>query len=698
MAPIKNSNNAVSKTGFSGTDVGFALGIVVILTVLFMPVPAIVLDLGLSCSIALSVLILMVSLWIQRPLDFSAFPTVLLIVTMLRLSLNIATTRVILSHGQEGTFAAGHVIHGFSQFVMGGDFVIGLVVFAILIIINFVVITKGATRIAEVAARFTLDSMPGKQMAIDADLAAGLINDQQAQERRKEIEDESSFFGSMDGASKFVRGDAIAGLIITSVNIFGGIIIGVTRHHMEVVQAADIFTKLSVGDGLVTQMPALIVSLAAGLLVSKGGVHGSAEKAVLSQLGAYPKALYVASVLLCVMGMMPGLPFLPFALLAVAMAATAYIIPRRLQREEDERLSQVQQEEVKSAQEEKLSLKTSLLVPTLQICFGKQLSSKFMPKQAELSMRMVNMRRKFAKEYGFIVPEIHISEDLHITTKGYRIKIYGTSIAEYEMRLGDVLVMLGNKPKPSNIPCDMVTEPAFGMPAFATSEAFRSELIKEGYMVVDNISVLLTHLSEVIRNNLSQLFSYKDMRTLLDQMGPEYRKLLDDICPAHLSYSGLQLVFKSLLSERVSIRNLNLILEAVAEVAAHMRRVDQIVEHVRMRISSQICGDIAPSGVINVLRLGSHWETVFHDALRRDNANEVVEFDIDPRQLESFSKEASAEIRNHIEKKQEFAIITSSDIRHYIRMVIERMFPSLPILSHNEIARGVELNNIGSIS
>lgn len=692
MASSKNS-----KTVFSGTDVGFALGIIVILTVLFMPVPAIILDMGLSCSIALSVLILMVSLWIQKPLDFSAFPTVLLIVTMLRLSLNIATTRVILSHGQEGTFAAGHVIHGFSQFVMGGDFVIGLVVFAILIIINFVVITKGATRIAEVGARFTLDSMPGKQMAIDADLAAGLINEVQARERRKEIEDESSFFGSMDGASKFVRGDAIAGLIITSVNIFGGIIIGVTRHHMEVMQAADIFTKLSVGDGLVTQMPALIVSLAAGLLVSKGGVHGSAEKAVLSQLGAYPKALYVASVLLSVMGLMPGLPLMPFAFLAVIMAVTAYVIPIRLQKEEEERLAKQELEESQAEQDEQLSLKNSLVVPILQISFGKQLSSSLITQHAELTSRMANMRRKFAKEYGFIVPEVQISEDANDKAKGYRIKIYGSTVAEYEMRIGDILIMLAGKAKP-NVPGEMVVEPAFGFPAFATDSTFRGELVQQGYMVVDNLSVLLTHLSEVIRNNLSQLFSYKDMRLLLDQLAPEYRKLLDDICPAHLSYSGLQLIFKALLAERVSIRNLNLILEAIAEVAPHMRRIEQIVSHVRMRLAPQICSDIAPSGAMNVLRLGTHWESVFYEALRRDNNNEIVEFDIDPRQLENFSKEASNEIRKHLETSQSFAIITLSEIRQYIRMVIERMFPALPVLSHNEISRSVELKNIGSIS
>ena len=302
-----------SRSNAGGQDVGFAVGIVFILTVLFLPMPAFLIDIGLAFSIALSVLILMVALWIQKPLDFSAFPTVLLIATMLRLSLNIATTRLILSHGAEGYAAAGHVIAGFASFVMSGDFVIGIIVFIILITVNFVVITKGATRIAEVGARFTLDAIPGKQMAIDADLNAGLIDDKEATRRRRELEEESAFFGSMDGASKFVRGDAIAGLIITAVNIFGGIVIGVTRHDMSPAAAADVFTKLSVGDGLVTQIPALIVSLAAGLLVSKGGTRGSTEKAVFGQLGNYPRALLLAGIVMFVLALAPGLPFLPFA-------------------------------------------------------------------------------------------------------------------------------------------------------------------------------------------------------------------------------------------------------------------------------------------------------------------------------------------------------------------------------------------------
>src|SRR5579863_9887190 len=341
-APISRSN---------GKDVGFAIGIVLILCIFFLPVPAVFIDLGLAFSIALSVLILMVALWIQKPLEFSAFPTVLLVATILRLALNIATTRLILSHGAEGMTAAGYIIGGFAHLVMGGDFVIGIIVFLILITINFLVITKGATRIAEVGARFTLDAIPGKQMAIDADLSAGLIDDKQAQLRRRELEEESSFFGSMDGASKFVRGDAIAGLIILAVNIFGGIVIGVTRHGLTLSSAADVFTQLSVGEGLVTQIPALIVSLAAGLLVSKGGTRGSAEQAVLGQLVKYPKALFVAAGLMFLLAVVPGLPFFPFALFGSLLAFTGYAVPARLARDQAEEQARTDANEMQAQME-----------------------------------------------------------------------------------------------------------------------------------------------------------------------------------------------------------------------------------------------------------------------------------------------------------------------------------------------------------
>lgn len=678
-------------------DIGFAVGIVTILTVLFLPLPAIMIDIGLAFSIAFAVLILMVSLWIHRPLEFSAFPTVLLIATMLRLSLNVATTRLILSEGNEGHTAAGHVIAGFANFVMGGDFVIGVVVFVILITVNFLVITKGATRIAEVGARFTLDAIPGKQMAIDADLSAGNINENEAMTRRRELEEESAFFGSMDGASKFVRGDAIAGLIITAVNIFGGIIIGVTRHEMDLSHAADVFVRLSVGDGLVTQIPALIISLAAGLLVSKGGTRGSAEMAVFSQLGHYPRALGVAGVVLLALALAPGLPFLPFAILAAGLLFIATSIPKKLAAAKAAEDAVKQEADRLSKEEARQSVKEQLKTAEVEIALGKQLSSSLLSAQGELAHRVGRMRRAFAKQYGFVVPDIRITDDLAIPSKCYQIKIHGTVVAQEELRIGDLLVITGDGPMP-DVPGDEAREPAFGMKAIWVSETFASTVKREGFNPVDPMSVMLTHLREVIRGNLSQLLSYKDMRALIERMEPEYRRLVDEIIPSQLSFSGLQAVLKLLLAERISIRNLHLVLEAIAEIAPHVRRAEQLAEHVRMRMAQQICGDLSDAGQLKVLRLGNRWDLAFHQSLKRDNKGEVVEFDIDPRLIEQFGAEATKVIRGLLDQGHQFVLVSAPDARPYVRMVTERLFPTLPVLSHLEIARGIQVKTLGSIS
>jgi len=678
-------------------DIGFAVGIVVILTVLFLPIPPLAIDIGLAISIALSVLILMVSLWIQRPLEFSSFPTILLIATMLRLALNVATTRLILSHGHEGSAAAGSIINGFSKLVMSGDFVIGLVIFGILITVNFLVITKGASRIAEVGARFTLDAIPGKQMAIDADLAAGLINDKEAFTRRRELEEESSFFGAMDGASKFVRGDAIAGIIITAVNIFGGIIIGVTRHDMALGDAANAFVRLSVGDGLVTQIPALIVSLAAGLLVSKGGTRGTAEQTVLTQLGHYPRALSVTGGLLFALAFVPGLPFIAFAVPGGLIAFVAYQIPRKIALERAEQDETRAREADVAKLVDKDSVKESLKTAEIELCLGKQLATQMLTSHGELAHRVSKMRRKFAQQYGFVVPDIKLSDSLGVAAKDYQIKIHGTVVAQHELRVGEVLVITGDAGQP-DVPGDAVREPAFGLNAMWISQSFINEIERDGFTPIDNMSVMLTHLSEVIRNNLPQLLSYKDMRALIDRLDPEYKRLVDDICPSHISYSGLQAVLKLLLAERASIRNLNLILEAVAEIAPHVRRAEQIVEHVRMRIAQQICGDLAEAGTLKVLRLGNRWDLAFHQGLKRDGKGDIVEFDIDPRLIEEFSGEATAAIRQRMSQHHAFAIVTAPEARPYVRLIVERLFPALPVLSHVEISRGIEVESLGTIS
>ncbi len=580
---------------------------------------------------------------------------------------------------------------------MSGDFVIGLIVFLILIVVNFIVITKGATRIAEVGARFTLDAIPGKQMSIDADLSAGMIDDKTAQLRRRELEEESSFFGSMDGASKFVRGDAIAGLIITAINIVGGIAIGYLRHGMSLGQAADIFVKLSVGDGLVTQIPALIVSLAAGLLVSKGGTRGSADQAVFGQLGAYPRALYVAAALLALLSLMPGLPMFPFLALGGAMAGLGYVIPLRQSRRLAEADSARKQEEAAKVEDEKNSIKASLATAEIELLLGKQLSTRLLIAHQELAFRMGKMRKKFAAQYGFVVPEVKLTDDFGIPPKKYQIKIHGTVVAEHEMRVGELMVLLGNRKIP-DIPGEEVREPAFGMRAYSVMETFAEDLKREQYTYADNMSVLLTHLSEVIRNNLPQLLSYKDMKALLERQDAEYRKLADEICSQHISYPGLQAVLKLLLAERVSIRNLHLIIEAIAEIAPHVRRTEQIVEHVRVRMAQQICGDLTEGGVLKVLRLGNRWDLAFHQSLKRDAKGEVREFDIDPRQLEEFGQDASKVIRKHLEAGERFVLVTAPDARPYVRMIVERLFPTLPVLSHVEIAKGVEIRVLGTIS
>ena len=698
MAAVNTLAGGAKKPDIKNSrDIGFAAGIVAILVVFFLPIPAFLIDLGLAFSIALSVLILMVALWIQKPLDFSAFPTILLVSTLLRLSLNIATTRLILSNGPEGTTAAGYIIGGFSKLVMSGDFVIGLIVFAILITVNFLVITKGATRIAEVGARFTLDAIPGKQMAIDADLNAGLINDKEAQARRRELEEESSFFGSMDGASKFVRGDAIAGIIILAVNIFGGIIIGATRHGMTLSAAADVFVKLSVGDGLVSQIPALIVSLAAALLVSKGGTRGSTNQAVLSQLAKYPRALFVAAGLMALLSVVPGLPFFPFAALGGVMAFVGYTIPRRHARDQAAKMAEAMEVERKAAAEASTSIKESLKTVEIELVLGKQVSGKLLVAHGEMGHRVAKLRRKFAMQYGIVVPEIKVSDSLVLAPKSYQIKIHGTVVAQQDARLGELMVIVGEGRRPS-VPGEEIREAAFGMKAISVPEAFGPELNREGFKSIDTMSALLTHLGETVRNNLAQLLSYRDVRTLLDRMEPEYKRLVEEICPSHISYSGLQAILKLLLAERVSIRNIHLILEAVAEIVPHVRRSEQVVEHVRMRISQQICGDLSENGELKVLRLGPRWDLAFQQSLKRDAKTDQTDFELDPRMVEQFGQEASPIIRERMDQGSGFVLLATPETRIYVRMIVERLFATLPVLSHLEIARGIQIKTLGALS
>ena len=682
-------------TSMFAKDTLFALGIVLILTILFLPLPPFLIDVGLAFSISLSVVVLMVALWISRPLDFTAFPIILLIATMLRLSLNIATTRLILSNGHEGVESAGHVIAGFASFIMGGDFVIGVIVFLILITVNFLVITKGATRIAEVGARFSLDAMPGKQMAIDADLSAGLINEEEARRRRRDVEDESAFYGSMDGASKFVRGDAIAGLIITGINIVGGVLIGSLRHDLSIEQSMDIYLRLSIGDGLVTQIPALIISLAAGLIVSKGGTRESADKVVFGQIGDLPRAILIAGIVVSGLALAPGLPTLPFLILAVALVALGLIIPEQKQKAENAAAEKTARE-ISSVVSDAVVTKELLRTAELELVFGRQLSGLFIQSSNEIAVRVARIRRKFASQYGFVIPEVKITDDVAIAPKSYQIKVYGTVVAVGELRPGEVLVVYGSGRRPK-FPGDEVSEPAFNMPAMWIPEMFAVGLRQEGYAPVDNPSVLLTHLSEVARANLAQLFSYRDLRSLIDRLDPDYRKLVDEICPSQISNSSLQSVLKLLLAERVSIRNFHLIIEAIAEVSPFTRRVEAIAEHVRSRIAQQICGDLADGMQIKVLRLSNRWEIAFNQALRRDAKGEIIEFDLDPRMVEAFSAECSAAVQTQIDKGHRFVIVTAAEVRPYVRLVVERLFPTISVISHSEVGRTTGVVTLGTI-
>jgi flagellar biosynthesis protein FlhA len=672
-------------------DILFAIGIIAILLVLFAPLPPWMLDVGLSFSLALAVLILMVSIWIDKPLDFSSFPTVLLIATILRLALNIASTRLILSNGHEGGDAAGGVIHGFSQLMIGGNYVIGLIVFAILIIINFVVITKGATRIAEVGARFALDAIPGKQMAIDADLSAGLIDDDEARRRRRELEDENAFFGSMDGASKFVRGDAIAGMIITFINIIGGMIVGVAQMGLPLGEAAASYTTLTVGDGLASQIPALIVSLAAGLLVSKGRNFGSAERAVFTQLGDYPKALLMVAGLMILLGLTPGLPILPFLVLGGGLGGLAWLLPRR--RSERAKAAAASRD-VADVKEERAE--DSLHIDDLQLEVGNQLLSMISNPEKGLPSKVKSLRRRFAQEFGFLLPPIRIRDNLYLPPDEYRISVQGIEAATGSIRVSNVMAIspAGGE---VDLPGEATTDPSFGMPARWIDPSLSEEAEARGYTIVGPDSVLVTHLAETIKEHLASLLTYTAMQRLVDNLDPDYRKLLNEFVPSQISLVTLQRVLQSLLSEQVSIRHLSAIIEAVGEAVAWTRNVTVLTEHVRTRLAKQISNDVkGEDGYVGVIVLSPKWETAFVESLKGNPGEERI-FAMPPSTVQEFITAARAELSKYSESEQPPAILCGADARPFVRSLLERTAPTVPILSHNELHHSVSLRTVGQV-
>lgn len=676
-------------------EVGFALGILTIVVVLIIPLPTFLLDVGLTISFGFSILILMVVLSIQKPLEFSSFPTILLVSTMLRLSLNLASTRLILSEGHNGAAAAGHVIQTFGNFIMGGNFIIGVTVFGILMLVNFSVITKGSGRIAEVAARFTLDAMPGKQMAIDADLSSGLIDEGEARRRRKELEDESQFFGAMDGASKFVRGDAVAGLVITFVNIIVGMIIGIAQKGMSFTEAGASYTLLTVGDGLVSQIPALLVSLAAGLMVSKSGSTGSTDKAVIGQLTFYPTALGLTAAVVMAVGLLPGMPKISFGLLAIGLAAGAYFLPRsRLMKQAVEAQQEAQAAAPAPVAEEPIS--TALAIDLVRLELGYGLLSLINTEAGHrLTDQIKGLRRQLAGEIGIIMPAVRIQDNLQLPPNTYLIRI-----KEIEAGRGDVrpnmLLCMDPRGDRISLPGEPTTEPTFGLPAMWIDMAYREEALFKGYTVVDPPTVVTTHLTEVIKDNMADLLSYAEMQKLLDEMGKEHQKLVADVVPGHINIGGLQRVLQNLLGERVSVRDLPTILEGVAEATAYTRNMTQITEHVRARLARQISdSNTNDLGYIPLVTLSPEWEQAFAESIVQEGDDRQLA--MAPSRLQQFITAVRQTFEKFAMQGEAPVLLTSPGIRPFVRSIIERFRPATVVMSQNEIHPKAKIKTLGQI-
>ncbi|KAF0674623.1 flagellar biosynthesis protein FlhA [Profundibacterium mesophilum] len=679
--------------GLANRDIGFAVGVAMVLAVLFVPLPPVMLDLGLAISLSISALILMVALWIPRPLEFNSFPQLLLVVTLLRLSLNVASTRLILSEGHTGPGAAGGVIEGFSRFIVAGSFVIGVVIFAILVIINFMVITKGSTRIAEVAARFSLDAMPGKQMAIDADLGTGLIDEDEARRRRKELEDESGFFGAMDGAAKFVRGDAVAGIIITLINVIGGILIGTIQHGLSVGEATDLYTTLTIGDGLVSQIPALIVSIAAGLIVTKGGTVGAANEAVLAQLARFPKALYMASVLLFGIGLLPGFPVLIFVLMAALMAGLGIYMQRQARdaQEAEARRASAGPEAIPLTPEDEL--KDAIRIDDLRLDVGSSLVPLISNDTSVLPGKVKSLRKLFAREFGFVIPSVRIKDDAALPSGTYAISVQGVEAVRGEIKATGLMVL--NPGEGETIPGTPTKDPAFGLDAVWVDAGFGAEAERRGLTVVDPESVITTHMTEVIKEHMPELLTYASVQALIDGLDRNYQKLVTDLSgPSPVIL--VQHVLQALLAERVSIRNLPLIIEAIAEVGRNSSNVVKITEHVRRKLSNQICNALAgDSSFISVITMSPAWESEFIEAVRV--SGDERNFVMSPQRVQEFVLQARKEIQRLAQEDEWPALLVSPEVRSFVRSMLERVSPLTQIVSHSEIHRKASLRTVATI-
>ena len=675
------------------SDVFLAVAIVGIIVFMVIPLPTVLLDILLSFNITFCLTIVLVATYIMKPLELSSFPSIILLATLFRLSLNIASTRMILLHGNEGTMAAGKVIKAFGSFVVGGNYVVGAIIFLILVIINFVVITKGAGRIAEVAARFTLDAMPGKQMSIDADLNAGLIDEHEARERRMIISQEADFYGAMDGASKFVRGDAIAGVIITLINIVGGLAIGVLQNGMSFSHASQNYTLMTVGDGLVTQIPALIISTAAGIVVSRAGSNSALGRQIVSQILLQPRAIGIASVVLLGFGLVPGLPTLPFMILSAMAGTVAYLVSQSRKTGLVEEAAK-KTLEAKSKAPERLAALPPLDILALEVGYGL-VPLVDAEQDGTLLARIKSIRRQIAQDIGIIVPPLHIQDNMQLKPAEYSILLKGNDIARGELMLNHYLAMNADN---SNMKIEGVPtrEPTYGLPAFWIKEGVREKTMAQGYTVVDLATVLTTHLSDAIRIHAHELLGRQEVQQLLDDLRNSHPKVVEELVPNLLPLGGVVRVLQNLLSEQIPIRDLLTILETLADWAPMTKDMDTLTEHVRQALSRTITKLYqTPDGKIPLITLDQNVENAISGAIQQTDQGSFLA--LEPKVAKGIMESVARYITEFSSLNHRPVILCSAQIRAHFKKLIDRFIPNLVVLSYNEILNTVKIQSLGMV-
>lgn len=676
------------------TDLAIALGLIGILVLMVMPLPPFMIDIFLALSIAGSIVLLLTSVYTRKPLDFSVFPSILLTATLFRLALNVASTRLVLLDGPDkGVSAAGEIIRSFGEFVVGGNYAVGLVIFIILVIINFVVITKGAGRVAEVGARFTLDAMPGKQMAIDADLNAGIISETEARDRRKEISEEADFYGSMDGASKFVRGDAIAGILIVLVNIVGGIVIGTVQNGMSIGDAAETFVLLTVGDGLVSQIPALIISTAAGIIVTRSNSDENLSSEMGSQIAAHPRSLYMGAGVMGLLSLIPGLPAFPFMAIGAGLGVGAYRISEKSRKTA---MAESQRKIEEESREEGESVERLLSMDTLELEVGYGLINIVDPDQnGELLSRINLIRRQFAMDYGVIVPSIRIRDNLQLSPGEYKFMLKGVSIGSGELMVDHLLAMDSGEVF-ERIPGVETVEPAFGLPAIWINTNNKENAMMNGYTVVDLSTVIATHITEVLRKHLSELLGRQELQSLVDGVREEYPKVVEDLIPNILPLGTVLRVLQNLLEEGVSIRDMRTILEVLADEGAISKDPVYLTECVRTAQHRSICARLADeNNELHILTLERQIEeTIANSIIKTETGSELSP---DPEFVQRLLGALNLDVARAIEQSSQAVILCSPAIRFHVKRLIDRFIPSLIFLSHNEVSPTVNLRSLGTV-